>query len=637
MLCLSLTVQAIVVVARGPVRQQGFRSAVPLLANSVQDTEIVTMKFLENPTRNLFFTGKGGVGKTSVACAAAVRIADAGKRVLLVSTDPASNLDEVLGVALGQHPTAVPSVPGLSAMNLDPEESAREYRERMVGPYRGVLPDAAVASMEEQFSGSCTLEIAAFDEFSKLMGDPSATKEFDHVIFDTAPTGHTLRLLTLPSAWSGFMETNTTGTSCLGPLAGLQAQQKLYQSTVQALSDASTTTLVLVTRPEKSAFTEANRTHGELAELDVNNQQLVINGVFRSTGDDDPLAAAMQSRAEHAMNAMPNTLVALPRTVIPMSPTAVLGVESLRTLGTPAAVSLSESLPNTDSDETVDAALSSVKSFGELVDGLAAAGHGVILAMGKGGVGKTTVAAAIATALAERGLPVHLSTTDPAAHIATTAGDELPNMTVDRIDPVAETASYSQEVLKNAGEGLDEAGRALLEEDLRSPCTEEIAVFRAFANAVAGGTDRFVVLDTAPTGHTILLLDSALAYHREVLRQSSEMPESVQQLLPRLRDPDFTRVLIVTLPEATPVHEAAQLQGDLSRADITPYAWVINQCLTPLTVTDAGLRSRREHEVPYINEVVQQHATRTAIIPWQAEPPTGREGLNCLTATASNS
>ena len=325
------------------------------------------------------------------------------------------------------------------------------------------------------------------------------------------------------------------------------------------------------------------------------NQHLVINGVFRSTVEDDVLANAMQSRAEEAMNAMPDGLVDLPRTIIPLTPTGVLGIESLRELGTVAAVTSSESQFKNNSDETVDAALASVMSLRALVDDLAKAGHGVILAMGKGGVGKTTVAAAIATALAERGLPVHLSTTDPAAHIAAMiAGDQLPNMTVDRIDPVAETASYSQEVLAHAGKGLDEAGRALLEEDLRSPCTEEIAVFRAFANAVADGQDRFVVLDTAPTGHTILLLDSALAYHREVLRQSSEMPESVQQLLPRLRDPDFTRVLIVTLPEATPVHEAAQLQGDLLRADITPYAWVINQSLTPLTVTDPGLQSRRQ-------------------------------------------
>ncbi len=603
------------------------------------------MSFLENPTRNLFFTGKGGVGKTSVACATAVRLADQGRQVLLVSTDPASNLDEVLGVALGQHPTKVTGVPGLSAMNLDPEQAAAEYRERMVGPYRGILPDAAVTSMEEQFSGSCTLEIAAFDEFSKLLGDADATKEFDHVLFDTAPTGHTLRLLTLPSAWAGFMETNTTGASCLGPLAGLQAQQKLYQSAVKAISDASTTTLILVTRPEKSAFIEANRTRGELMELDIRNQHLVVNGVFRSTVDDDSLATAMQVRAEEAMNGMPDALIELPRSIVPLSPTGILGLESLRALGVALSGCSNETSRASKLVATADESVaatgnapsesSSFESLGELVDDLAAAGHGVILAMGKGGVGKTTVAAAIATALAQRGFSVHLSTTDPAAHIAATIeGDALPNLTVNRIDPGAETARYSQDVLTTAGAGLDEAGRTLLEEDLRSPCTEEIAVFRAFANAVADGQDRFVVLDTAPTGHTILLLDSALAYHREVLRQSSNMPESVQQLLPRLRDPDFTRVLIVTLPEATPVHEAAQLQDDLRRARISPHAWVINQSLTPLKVSDPGLQSLRQHETPYIDEVVQEHAKRTVIIPWQAVPPTGLEGLKRLSSIA---
>lgn len=595
------------------------------------------MKFLENATRNLFFTGKGGVGKTSVACATAVRLADAGKRVLLVSTDPASNLDEVLGVQLGHHPTVVPSVPGLWAMNLDPEQSAADYRERMVGPYRGVLPDVAVASMEEQFSGSCTLEIAAFDEFSKLLGDAEATKEFDHVIFDTAPTGHTLRLLTLPSAWAGFMETNTTGTSCLGPLAGLQDQQKLYQNTVQALSDAATTTLVLVTRPETSAFREAARTSTELAELDVKNQHLVINGVFRASVKTDALANAMELRADGAIEHMPEILINLPRTVVPLAAQSVLGIEALRHLGeAPKQQTPTSNVEVASVDEEAFSS-SSLKSLATLVDDLAEAGHGVILAMGKGGVGKTTVAAAIATALAERGLPVHLSTTDPAAHIAATiTGDHLPNMSVDRIDPVAETASYSKEVMSNAGKGLDAAGQALLEEDLRSPCTEEIAVFRAFAKAVAEGQDKFVVLDTAPTGHTILLLDSALAYHREVLRQSSQMPEAVKELLPRLRDPEFTRVLIVTLPEATPVHEAAQLQNDLRRAEIAPYAWVINQSLTPLAVTDPGLQSRRQHEQPYIKEVLEQHATRATIIPWQAEPPTGREGLRRLAAAATN-
>ena len=589
------------------------------------------MKFLEQTTRNLFFTGKGGVGKTSVACAAAVRLADAGKKVLLVSTDPASNLDEVLGTPLGHHPTVVPSVPGLSAMNLDPEKSAAEYRERMVGPYRGQLPAAAVASMEEQFSGSCTLEIAAFDEFSRLLGDASATSEFDHVIFDTAPTGHTLRLLTLPSAWAGFMEKNTTGTSCLGPLAGLQAQQKLYQDTVKALGDPKVTTLVLVARAEGTALREAARTSNELAGLGVKNQHFVVNGVFQATDLTDPYALAMQKRGETAMDAIPSELKDLPRTIIPLSGAGVLGVEALRSLGIPATTSSTAPKSVASAEASEPKLLTLPPLLGELIEDLAEKKHGVILAMGKGGVGKTTVAAAVAVALAERGFTVHLSTTDPAAHIAAAvAGETLANLSVSRIDPVAETAKYSAEVMSNAGGGLDEQGKSLLAEDLRSPCTEEIAVFRAFADAVAQGSDSFVVLDTAPTGHTVLLLDSALAYHREVTRQSNQMPEAVEQLLPRLRDPDYTRVLIVTLPEATPVHEAASLQRDLRRAEIEPYAWVINQCLSPLTIHDPLLQERQLHEEPYIREVMEKQSHRTVLIPWQIDPPVGKIGLEHL-------
>ena len=588
------------------------------------------MEFLEHATRNLFFTGKGGVGKTSVACATAVRLADAGKRVLLVSTDPASNLDEVLGTPLGHHPTPVPSIPNLSAMNLDPEKSAADYRERMVGPYRTLLPPAAVKSMEEQFSGSCTLEIAAFDEFSRLLGDAAATSQFDHVIFDTAPTGHTLRLLTLPSAWSGFMESNTTGTSCLGPLAGLQTQQTLYQETVHALGDPTITTLVMVTRAEATAFREAARTSGELKALGVNNQHLVINAVFQANAESDPFAVAMQLRGEKAISEMPEMLKDLPRTLIPLTAGGVLGVAALRDLGRTSTATAQKTAAAQQELRPPGLEIREIPhSLGAMIDDLAAPGHGVILAMGKGGVGKTTVAPAVAVALADRGFEVHLSTTDPAAHIAAAvAGLSMANLTVSRIDPVAETARYSKEVMQNAGAGLDESGKALLAEDLRSPCTEEIAVFRAFADAVAEGTNRFVVLDTAPTGHTVLLLDSALAYHREVTRQTSGMPEAVQNLLPRLRDPEFTRVLIVTLPEATPVHEAAQLQRDLRRAEIEPYAWVINQSLSPLNVTDPLLIERQRNEARYINEVVSQQAIRTALISWQIEPPVGRAALN---------
>jgi arsenite-transporting ATPase len=383
------------------------------------------MNFLEDPTRILFFTGKGGVGKTSIACATAVKLADSGKKVLLVSTDPASNLDEVLGIALGNQPTQIPLLPTLSAMNLNPEKSAAEYRERMVGPYRGLLPDAAVKSMEEQFSGACTLEIAAFDEFSRLLADPTATAIFDHVLFDTAPTGHTLRLLTLPSAWDGYMEHNTTGASCLGPLAGLVAQKKLYQESVKTLSDKGLTTLVLVARAEPSALREAARTSEELALLGIQNQHLVINGVFQADDGNDPYAVALQQRGMDALRDIPQSLSNLSRTIVPLRAKGILGMDSLRDLLS------AESIPQSDLKIEAIESITNLSNLSDLIDHLAAPGHGVILAMGKGGVGKTTIAAAVAVALAQRGYKVHLSTTDPAAHLTETLNDErLPNLSV---------------------------------------------------------------------------------------------------------------------------------------------------------------------------------------------------------------
>jgi len=575
-----------------------------------------TTTLVPEPTRILFFTGKGGVGKTAAACATAIGLADAGRRVLLVSTDPASNLDEVLGVRLTAEPKAVPEVARLFALNIDPEEAARAYRERVVGPYRGVLPASAVASIEEQLSGACTLEIAAFDEFTKLLGDADVTLEYDHVIFDTAPTGHTLRLLELPAAWSTFIETNVGGTSCLGPLAGLQAQQELYAASHEALRDAERTTLVLVARPERPSLTEAERTRRELGQLGIENVRLILNGVFRAADASDPVAVAMEARGSASLEAMPEGLRALPRIDVPLLPYGLVGIDALRSMGAgPDGSTPAGSAPA----EPESASALAAGTLEALVEEIAARGNGVVMTMGKGGVGKTTVAARIATQLAQQGHAVTLTTTDPAAHVEAAARERLSDLTVTRIDPELETRRYTEDVLATAGAGLDAQGRALLEEDLRSPCTEEIAVFRAFAETVAEGEDRFVVVDTAPTGHTLLLLDAAEAYHREVLRKVDGSPEAVQRLLPRLRDPAYTHVLLVTLPEATPIHEAMQLERDLSRADITPFAWVVDQSLTPLDVTDPVLRARRAHEQRHLREVAD-HAARTVLEPWMDEP-----------------
>lgn len=561
-------------------------------------------------TRYLLFTGKGGVGKTSLSSATGLALAEAGKRVLIVSTDPASNLDEVLATPLGTRPTVIAGVPLLSALNIDPEAAARAYRERMVAPYRTILPAAAIASMEEQFSGACTVEIAAFDEFAKLLGDEDTTSGFDHVIFDTAPTGHTLRLLTLPSAWTEFIGSSTGGASCLGPLAGLEKQRALYAATMSHLADPGLTTVVLVSRPESQALREAERTRGELADLGVCNLHLAINGLFSAAHPGDLIADALSERTREALRTMPAGLAGLPRTETGFLPKGTVGLDALRSLTAPASAAPGET-PTASEPLALD-------GLDELIKDIARAGHGLVMTMGKGGTGKTSVAAAIATALVRRGHAVTLSTTDPAAHLADAVGADLPGLTVTRIDAKREVEAYRHEVLAKAGAGLDAAGKAMLEEDLRSPCTEEIAIFRAFARTADEGSDRFVVLDTAPTGHTILLLDAAEAYHREVLRIRTDLPDAVRRLLPRLRDPAFTRAIIVTLAEATPVHEAERLQEDLRRAGIDPFAWVITQSLLASGTTDPVLALRGRYERPFVDHVVNDLARRTAIVPWTA-------------------
>lgn len=572
----------------------------------------------DSPTRVLLFTGKGGVGKTTLACATAVQLADSGKRVLLVSTDPASNLDEVLETQLigsegpGTLPVPVNGASSLWALNIDPDAAVLGYKERSVGPYRDLLPHSTIASMEEQMAGACTVEIAVFDEFTRLLADQSSTEQFDHIIFDTAPTGHTLRLLNLPAAWTEFIASNPTGTSCLGALSGLAAQRNLYEASLAALRDGRVSTVILVSRPEASALREAERTRSELAEGGITNIRLALNGVFRAANRDDDLALQFESRMTRSLDSLPDALAGLERRCVPMAEFSPIGVARLREIFHPV---------DRFEDQNLHEATSAVPShpLEELFNALEAPGKGVILTMGKGGVGKTTLAAAIATELARRGHEVHLTTTDPAGHFADAVPPAVPGLTVSRIDPGLEVVRYSEEVLRIAGADLDEAGKALLKEDLRSPCTEEIAVFRAFAEQVSNGEERFVVLDTAPTGHTLLLLDAAQAYHREVARNSAGVPESVRNLLSRLRDPDFTRVIIVTTPEATPVHEAARLQADLRRAGIEPSWWIVNQCLSGANTADALLRARANRELPLIEEVRRCHAARLVVVPWLSD------------------
>lgn len=580
------------------------------------------MRFRENPPPFLFFTGKGGVGKTSVACATAVALAGQGKRVLLISTDPASNVGQVFGVVIGNTITAIDAVPGLSALEIDPEEAAEAYRERIIGPVRGLLPDKELASITEQLSGSCTIEIASFNEFTSFLADPALYGGYDHVLFDTAPTGHTVRLLQLPGSWTDFLQAGKGDASCLGPLAGLDKQRSTYAAAVDALKDPARTRLVLVARAQTSSLQEIERTHEGLGQIGIHATHVVINGVLPPEAGNEPLAAAVRDRETAALDAMPAGVAGLARDVICLRPSNMVGLPALTSLFS------HEAFEGADAASTAAPEASIPGPLAALVDEIETDEHGLVLCMGKGGVGKTTIAAAIAVELAHRGHPVHLTTTDPAAHLQETLHGAVTGLRVSRIDPTEATQEYRDRVMSTKGKNLDDAGRRNLAEDLLSPCTEEVAVFQQFSKAVHESRNEFVVVDTAPTGHTLLLLDAAGSYHRDVVRQMGDAMPYTTPLM-RLQDPSQTKTVLVTLAEPTPVTEAEVLQEDLARAGIHPWAWVINNSLLAARPESPFLRVRAENEAEQIARV-ESLSDRVAIVPLMSDEPVGVERLGAI-------
>jgi arsenite-transporting ATPase len=590
------------------------------------NTSRTTNSWLTEPSRFMFFTGKGGVGKTSLSTATAIYLADRGQRVLLVSTDAASNLDEMLHITLSNHPAAVPGVPGLEVLNIDPDEAAQAYRQRVIDQMPADAAETEKSTVREQLSGACTTEIASFDEFSNLLADQSL--RYDHIIFDTAPSGHTLRLLSLPKAWSGFLAGNDKGASCLGPHSGLKMQETRFNQALAALSNPALTSVALVTRPEVSALAEAARTSEELRNLGLTRQRLIVNGVFHASRPDDAVATAIAEQGQRALTNMPAALRQLPHDEVPLRAIDNVGLPALRALLSPASAPPLPHAPPVYAKETLQ--------IGQLMNELAQQDHGLIMVMGKGGVGKTTVAAALALGLVARGKSVHLSTTDPAAHLTQTLGAQVAGLQVSRIDPKVETQKYIDKIMAAKGPHLDANEKALLLEDMQSPCTEEVAVFHAFAHIVAQARSGFVVLDTAPTGHSLLLMDAAGAYHRQMLssyeKQSGPAVNLITPLM-RLQDTDYTRIILVTLPEATPVLQAAALQEDLRRAHIEPYAWVMNRSVLAAGTQDPLLVARLEGEVHQMQKIQHGLATKVYVIPFLTEPPVGLQALRKLDMT----
>lgn len=563
----------------------------------------------------IFFTGKGGVGKTTMACATAVKLADEGKKTLLISTDPASNLKDVLQVDVSDEIQKVEEFDHFDVVNIDPEIAAEEYRDRVMKPLEEIIGADEIATMREELSGACTTEIAAFDEFARFVSAEDEEKKYDVVIFDTAPTGHTLRLLELPAAWSEFIEKNPQGASCLGPTSALKTSQERYKKVVARLRDASETTVYLVSRPETSALKEAARSSVELDELGLSSQFLLINGYFEPMDESDPVAVKMSESANNAIKNMPEKIRHLDRQVFPLRAYNVLGTEKLRKVFEP----LEKVDQNILNEPTLEANESLLPDLEKLIDEVTQQDNGLIMLMGKGGVGKTVMASAIALKLAKKGFSVHLTTTDPAAHIQEQFNgrvDQLENLTIDQINPKEETRRYIEKVMEQKGKKMDEDGRKLLREDLESPCTEEVAVFHAFSKAIHQAKRKFVVIDTAPTGHTLLLLDTAGSYHKEIMRKTSLSENKLKTPYMYLQDKDFAKVLLVSLAETTPISEAAKLQEDLRRANINPYGWIINQSMAATEVKDPLLRQRAKAEVPLLKEVREKHTDNLYGVPW---------------------
>jgi len=601
-------------------------------------------------TQFLFFSGKGGVGKTSMACAHAVRYADEGRRTLIVTTDPASNLADVFEQPIGHQVTAIRGLNNLWAMEIDPDRATQEYIDRALAPIRAAFPPQLVHVMEEQMSGPCTAEVAAFDRFTDFIVADTQGAGYDLVIFDTAPTGHTLRLLELPAEWSESIQTASQGSgqTCIGPAAAIQDAKHKYERVVAALRDPLATDFVFVLHPEAIAIRETRRAIGELGKLGVQTFQLIVNGIIPTEARTNPLFAAraeMQARYLAEIEAD----LPFPARGMPLLAGEIRGVTGLRELGriyfdgqAPQAV---------PSSENCKAAIKHVRlspaSLLPLIE--PSARRRTIFFAGKGGVGKTVASCITAVWLARRGYRTLLLTTDPAAHLDDVLGapvgnmpaelDGQPNLWAVKIDPKAAAETYKARILNDARQcGRPETALKVMAEELDSPCTEEMAAFDQFIDYASQSDWDAVVFDTAPTGHTLRLLELPLDWSQqldvkvfasvETAAADDVAKRHFAQVIEMMRDPAQSTFAFVLYPEVTPILEAWRASQELATVGVPTGLVVANQVIPPEQATTPFAHARRAMHAKYLGVIAERFSAPMLQIPLL---PGEIKGLDMLT------
>ncbi len=584
-------------------------------------------------TRYLFFSGKGGVGKTTMACATAVQEADIGLKTLVVTTDPASNLADVFEQPIGHEVTPIAGVPNLWAMEIDPDRATEEYREHILGPFRAVMPEDVLKVLEEQFRSPCTTEIAAFDRFVDFMDN----SDFEMLIFDTAPTGHTLRLLELPVDWSKFITDSSKGAgqTCLGPVQAIQESKDKYDRAINLMRDSNRTRFVFVTHPEQTSIFETKRSVAELKRLGVKSQELIVNGILAAEVCQEPLFRSRYAMQQRYLNQIRKQF-SLPVKEILLQDGEVKGVAHLQKMALALqgdrSISMAERSSNVSGSGTIpQVSPAQLRSLLMPVNGTGKA----IYFTGKGGVGKSSLSCITAVHLAKQGLKTLLLTTDPAAHIGQVlnvrVGDHpapvaaVPNLWAARIDPKSASEEYKARVIREAADRYSEEMLAGMREELESPCTEEMAVFDKFSEYVDSDSYDALIFDTAPTGHTLRLLELPFDYSQQVEMMVATTRESVDiraatrarfgNIIARLRDPDRSVFVFVVYPESTPVVEAYRAMLDLTKTGISTQLVVANQVIPSDQATNGFFQSRHAMQMKYLNEIERKFGVPVLVLP----------------------